>query len=149
LIYLQRRQEAKALEHFNKAFAIDPEEIDANYELGKIARAKGNLQEALNHFSIVVEQNDKHALSEVWREIGATYLEANMLTEARDALEKFVDRRAFDPEGLYHLGRVLKAQGEIEKAREKFELAVDSAKTSPDYRRRESRQWVKLAQREI
>jgi tetratricopeptide (TPR) repeat protein len=63
LIYLQRKQEAKALEHLNRAIEIDTDEIDANYELGKIARQSGNLQAALNHFAIVVEQNDKHALS--------------------------------------------------------------------------------------
>jgi tetratricopeptide (TPR) repeat protein len=149
LIYLQRRQEAKALEHLNKAVEIDKKEIDANYELGKLARVKGDLQEALNHFSMVVEQNDKHALSEIWREIGSTYLEANMLAEAREALEKFVRRRAFDAEGLYYLGKVLKTQGETDKAREMFEQAVESAKNSPDYRRRELRYWSKMAQNEI
>ena len=149
LIYLQRRQEAKALEHFNKAFEIDNQEIDANYELGKIARANGELQTALNHFSVVVEQNDKHALSEIWREIGATYLEAGMLAEAREALEKFVERRPVDSEGLYRLGKVLKSQGETDKAREMFEQAIESAKTSPDYRRRELRYWSKLAEKEI
>ena len=149
LIYLQRRQEAKAIEHLNKAYEIDQEEIDANYELGKIERAKGNLQEALNHFSVVVEQNDKHALSEVWREIGATYLEANMLTEARDALEKFVERRSFDSEGLYYLGKVLKGQGETERAREMFQQAVEAGKNSPDYRRRDIGVWVKLARKEM
>lgn len=149
LIYLQRRQEAKALEHLNKAIEIDVNEIDANYELGKLARQKGNLQEALNHFSVVVEQNDKHALSEVWREIGATYFEAKMLTEAHEALEKFVARRAFDPEGLYYLGKVFKTQGESDKAREMFGQAVESARNSPDYRRRELRYWSKLAQKEI
>ena len=149
LIYLQRKQEAKALEHLNKAIEIDKKEIDANYELGKLARVKGDLQEALNHFSMVVEQNDKHALSEIWREIGSTYLEANMLAEAREALEKFVTRRAFDAEGLYYLGKVLKAQGETDKAREMFEQAVESAKNSPDYRRRELRYWSKMAQKEI
>ena len=149
LIYLQRRQEAKALEHLNRAVELDPNEPDANYELGKIARQKGELQQALNHFSIVVEQNDKHALSEIWREIGATYLTANMLTEARDALEKYVERRSADAEGLYHLGKVLKAQGETERAREMFEQAIESAKTSPDYRRRELRYWSNLAEKEI
>ncbi len=149
LIYLQRRQEAKALEHLNKEVEIDKNEIDANYELGKIARQKGNLQEALNHFSVVVEQNDKHALSEIWREIGATYLEANMLAESREALEKFIERRAFDPEGLYYLGKVFKEQGETDKAREMFGQAVESAQNSPDYRRRELRYWSKLAQKEI
>jgi Tfp pilus assembly protein PilF len=149
LIYLQRKQDAKALEHLNKAFKIDPQEIDANYELGKFARRKNDLQKALDHFSAVVEQNDKHALSEIWREIGATYLEAGMHKEAFDALETFITRRPFDTEGLYYLGKVLKAQGENEKAREAFREAVEAAKSSPDYRRHEIRQWSKLAQKEI
>jgi tetratricopeptide (TPR) repeat protein len=148
-IYLQRRQEAKALEHFNKAVEIDGNEIDANYELGKLARAKSDFQAALNHFSIVIEQNDKYALSEVWREIGATYLGANMPNEAREALEKFVTRRPVDSEGLYYLGKVLKMQGNGERAREMFEQAMESAKNSPDYRRRELKYWSKLAQKEI
>ncbi len=149
LIYLQRKQDAKAMEHLNKAFAIDPEEIDANYELGRIARGKNELQKALNHFSVVVEQNDKHALSEIWREIGATYLEAGMLKEAREALETFTARRPFDTEGLYYFGKVLKQQGENEKAREAFEQAVESAKNAPRHRRHEITQWGKLAQKEI
>ncbi|MET0753023.1 MAG: tetratricopeptide repeat protein [Pyrinomonadaceae bacterium] len=149
LIYLQRRQDEKALEHLGKAIEIDKEEIDANYELGKIARKKGNLPEAIQHFSIVVEQNDKYALSEIWREIGASYLQTNMLKEAREALEKFVERRLVDAEGLYYLGKVLKAQGEPEKAREIFTQAVESAQTSPDFRRREVKHWSKLAQKEI
>lgn len=149
LIYLQRRQEAKATEHFTRAIEIDKHEIDANYELGKIARGKGELQDALNHFSIVVEQNDKYSLSEVWREIGATYLAAKMLGEAREALERFIDRRPFDPEGLYYLGKTLKAQGEMDKARDVFNQAIESAKTSPDFRRRDFKNWVRLARREI
>jgi len=48
MIYLERRQEARALEHLNKAFEIDPNEVDANYELGKIARRNGDLQKAID-----------------------------------------------------------------------------------------------------
>ena len=149
LIYLQRRQEAKALEHFNKAVEIDQNEIDANYQLGKLARAKGDYQNALNHFSIVLEQNDKYALSEIWREIGATYMEAGMLPEASEALEKFVSRRPVDSEGLYYLGKVLKSQGKGERAREMFQQAIESARNSPDFRRRDLKQWSKLAHKEI
>jgi tetratricopeptide (TPR) repeat protein len=149
LIYLQRRQESKAVEHFRKAVEIDDKEIDANYELGKIARSNGDLQAALDHFAIVVEQNDKHALSEVWREIGVTYFSAGMLGEARDALEKFANRRSADVEGLYYLGKVLKAQGESERAREIFEQAIQSANASPDFRRRGTKHWRKLAQKEM
>jgi len=149
LIYLDRRQESRALEHFDKALEIDPEETDANYELGRLARKKGELQKALDHFSIVVEQDDKYRLSEIWREIGATYLDAGMLSEATDALEKFVARRSVDPEGLYYLGRVLKAKGENDRARDLFEQAIQAAKSSPYFRSRQLGQWSKLAQKEL
>lgn len=149
LIYQQRRQDAKALEHFKKAVAIDADEIDANYQLGRIAREGGELQTALDHFAIVVEQDDKYSLNEIWREIGATYLDASMFKEAADALEKYVDRRPVDPEGLYYLGRVLKAQGNSDRAREMFDQAIDSVNSSPHYRRREIQKWRKLAEKEI
>jgi hypothetical protein len=149
LIYLDRRQESRALEHLNKAIEIDKEEIDANYELGRLARKQGELQKALDHFEIVVEQDDKYRLSEIWREVGATYLAANMYNEAADALEKYVDRRPVDPEGLYYLGRVLKAKGENERARELFEQAIESARTSPYFRSKQLGQWSKLAQKEL
>lgn len=149
LLYRARRQDALSLAHFKKALSIDPVEIEANYELGKIARRENRLAQAIEHFSIVVEQNDRHALSEIWREIGATYLAAGMLREARQALEKFAERRPFDAEGLYYLGKVLKAQSEHTKARELFGQAMESVKTSPIYRRREVRYWSKLAEKEI
>ncbi|HEY8561218.1 MAG TPA: hypothetical protein VIL74_12655 [Pyrinomonadaceae bacterium] len=149
MIYRGRRQNALSLAHFKKAHAIDPHEIEANYELGKLARVAGELAKAIDHFSSVVEQNERHSLSEVWREIGATYFEAGMLAEARAALEKFAERRPFDAEGLYYLGKVLKAQSEHRMARDLFVQAVESVNASPIYRRREVRYWSKLAEKEI
>ena len=149
LIYLDRRQEARATEHFDKAIAIDRTEIDANYELGRLARANGDLQKALDHFAIVLEQDERFRLSEIWREIGATYLAAGMLDEAEDGLKKFVDRRNVDPEGLYYYGKVLKARGEHDRARETFESAIESARTSPYFRSRQLAQWSKLAAKEL
>lgn len=149
IIYLERRQGSRAAEHFNKAIEIDKGEIDANYELGRIARKNKDLQKALDHFAIVVEQNDKFRLSEIWREIGATYLDAGMIDEAYEPLQKFVDRRPVDPEGLYYFGKVLKAKGEMDRAREMFESAIESARTSPYFRSRQLGQWAKLAQKEL
>ena len=149
IIYLDRRQETRAAEHFDKALSIDRTEIDANYELGRLARAKDDLQKALDHFAIVLEQDDRFRLSEIWREIGATYLAAGMLGEAEDALKKFVDRRNVDPEGLYYYGKVLKARGDNDRAREMFESAIESARTSPYFRTRQLGQWSKLAAKEL
>ena len=142
-------QSGKALEHFEKALAIDPEEIDANYELGRLARQDGHLQKALDHFAIVVASDDKFRLSEIWREIGATYLAAEMTKEAHEALEKFVERRGVDPEGLYYFGKCLKLEGEQARSREMFERAIESATTSPFFRSKQLGRWSRLAEKEL
>ena len=149
LIYKQRRQTEEAAKYFNEALAIDPQEIDANYEMRKIAREQNDLQKALEHFSIVAEQNDRYATDEIWREIGATYLDAKAYKEARQFLEKFVERRPYDPEGLYLLGQTLKNLGETQSAAEMFRRSIEAVQTSPEYRRGFQRKWAKLAQKEM
>ena len=149
LIYQKRRQHEKAVEHFTKAYEIDAEEIDANYELGKIAGENKDLQKAIEHFSVVVEQDETYSSSEVWREIGATYMEADMLNEAQEALERFELKRPYDPEGLYYLGTLHKKKDEIDKANEMFNRVIEAVKTAAYYRRRELRKWSKLAQKEF
>lgn len=149
MLYKQRRQFEEAVRHFEKAIEIEPQEIEANYELGKIARERGDFERALQHFSIVIEQNEKHALNEIWREIGATYFDAKAYAEAREFLEKFVERRPFDPEGLFRLGQTLKALNLNEEAREMFSRCVEAVQTSPDYRRGQQRKWARMAQKQL
>ncbi|HEX4950209.1 MAG TPA: tetratricopeptide repeat protein [Blastocatellia bacterium] len=149
LIYQQRRQSSEALKHFRRAVEIDPKEPDANYQLGIAARREGRLQDALNHFTPVVRHDDKYRQSEIWREIGATYLAAGMLEEAKSALEKYNERRPFDPEGLYHLGETMEKLGESKGAQELFQRCVEAVKTMPYYRRNEVNKWSRLAQSKL
>ncbi len=149
LIYQQRRQQTEALKHFRRAVEIDPKEPDANHQLGIAARAEGRLQDALNHFAPVLTHDDKYRQSEIWREIGATYLAAGMLTEAKSALEKYIERRPYDPEGLYHLGATMDKLGETSRAKELFQQCIEAVKTMPYYRRNEVNKWSKLAQTKL
>ena len=145
LIYQYRRQNAEAISRFQKAVEIANDETDAHFQLGRIAREQGRLQDAINHFSVVLEQDDKHAHSEIWREIGATYLAASMFADAKEALDKFIDRRPYDPEGLYYYGKTLEQLEQLDQAREMFGRCVEAVKTMPSYRYREQRKWDKLA----
>ena len=145
LIYQQRHQYAEAISRFKKAVEIADDETDAHFQLGRISREQGRLQDAINHFSIVLGHDDTHSRSEVWREIGATYLAASMVTDAREALEKFIERREYDPEGLYYYGKTLEQLGEHEKARDVFARCIEAVNTMPSYRYREHRKWDKLA----
>ena len=149
LIYQYRRQYAEAISRFEKAVQIDNEETDAHFQLGRIAREQGRLQDAINHFGVVLEHDDKHAHSEIWREIGATYLAASMFSDAKEALEKFIERRAYDPEGLYYYGKTLEQLNEPDKAREMFARCVEAVKTMPSYRYREQRKWDKMARERL
>lgn len=149
LMYLQRRQTAEAVARFRKAVQIAPNEPDANFQLGRIAREQGRYAEALAHFEIVVGQDDKYATSEIWREIGATYLGAGMMDEAREALEKFTQRRSFDPEGLYYLGEVFRLTGHPEQAREHYDRVIEAVATMPPNRRAETRRWRDLVRRRL
>jgi tetratricopeptide (TPR) repeat protein len=146
LIYQRRRQFSEATSHFKRAVEIDPKEPDANFELGRVARQDGRLQDAINHFNAVVTHSDKFRQSEVWREIGATYLAAGMYQDALQALEKYVDRRPYDPEGLYHFGETLRNLDEEQPAQEAYKQCIQAVKTMPYYRRNEVSKWSRLAQ---
>lgn len=149
LIHLQRRQYQEAIDRFKQAIEIVPNEPDAHFHLGRIAREQGRLQDAINHFSIVVEQNDKYGQYEIWREIGATYVAAKMYQDAAEALKRYVEKREFDPEGHYYFGVALANLNQPEKAKAALEQAIISVKTSPDHRRRQLRQWEKLAKQQM
>ncbi|HEX8140646.1 MAG TPA: tetratricopeptide repeat protein [Pyrinomonadaceae bacterium] len=149
LVYQHRRQLSEAIKRFTRAIEIDPQERYARFQLGRIAREQGRLQEALDHFSIVVSQDERHAHSEIWREIGATYVAAAMHAEAREALERYIERRPFDPEGLYYLGRSLKELGHTPESQEMFQRCIEAVKTMPYYRRSQLRKWRKLAEGQL
>jgi tetratricopeptide (TPR) repeat protein len=149
LIHQHRRQYAEAQARFQKAIDIDRSEIDAHYQLGRIAREQGRHAEAIRHFEEVVARDPKHARHEVWREVGATYAEAGDVANARPTLERYVENRPYDPEGLCWLGLVLKRLGETTESRVMLERCIEATKTAPDYRKGELRHWRRRAQQEM
>ena len=149
LIYQQRHNYAEAIERFRKAVAIDPTETDAHFQLGRIARMQGRLSDALSHFQTVLRQDPRHSASEILRDLGAVDLETGNLPEARKLLDDYVERREYDPEGLYYLGRVLEQSGDREQARQMYSRAIEAARTAPRYRRRLVSHWSRLAQKAL
>ena len=146
LLHMQRREYEEARARFLRAVEIDPEETDAHYQLGRIARAQGRLSEAIQHFGEVVARDDAHAQHEIWREVGATYLAAGQFADARDALRRFLDRRASDPEGLYLMGRAAFGLGDLREAREWMTACVEAVRTAPAYKYRADKRWLNEAQ---
>ncbi len=149
LLYQQRRQFSQAIERFEKAVAIDPSETDAHFQLGRIAREQGRLQEALERFQTVINQNEKHASSEILREIGALYLAAKQFEHARTHLAVYAERRPYDTEGLCYYGQTLEQLGETEAARHAFQQSIEAARTAPHFRRHLTAKWSRLSQKHL
>jgi Flp pilus assembly protein TadD len=149
LIYAQRRQFESAIEHFRKAIDIDPNEPDAYYQLGRIAREQGRHAEAIQHFRAAARIDDKYSSSEVWREIGIASLLAGDCEGARQTLEKYLQRRPYDPEGACWYGRTMARLGQGELARAAFNQAMESVRTMPAARKRHVRCWESEARKEL
>ena len=148
LIYQQRRNYTEAIQRFQNAVRIDPTETDAHFQLGRIAREQGRTADALKEFQIVYEQDPKHNLSEILRELGAACLAAGHPQAALAQLELYTERREYDPEGLYYYGQALEELKQTAKASEVYARAVEAARTAPRYRRRLVARWSRLAQKQ-
>jgi len=149
LIHQQRGELDAARERFERAVQIDQEEIDAHYQLGRIARTQGRFAEAIKNFEQVVARDISHSQHEVWREVGATYLTAGQSEDARSALERFLDSRPSDPEGLYLMGRAYAALGQRREAASSMQACIDAVRTAPAYKYRADKRWLNEAQQFI
>jgi tetratricopeptide (TPR) repeat protein len=149
LIYQQRRNYTEAISRFTKAVEIDPSETDAHHQLGVIALEQKRYEDARRDFAAALALDDKHSSSEAWRGLGAADLQLGKTEQALAELQKYTDRREFDPEGLYWLGAAFKKLGRIPEARDAFERAVEAARTSPPHRRRYTAGWGRQAKAEL
>jgi tetratricopeptide (TPR) repeat protein len=146
LIYQQRGQLDEARASFKRAVEIDADEVDAHYQLGRIAREQGRFADAINHFNEVVARDQTHSQHEIWREIGATYLAASQFDDAREMLERFLEHRTSDPQGLYLMGRALAGLGRQREAADSMQACIEAVKTAPAYKYRTEKRWLNEAQ---
>jgi tetratricopeptide (TPR) repeat protein len=148
LVYQQRRNFTEAIRRFQNAVTIDPSLTDAHFQLGRIAREQGRLKDALGHFQMVVNQNERHSQSEILRELGALYISARQYEDARRELAEYVERRPYDPEGLFHYGQALEGLGQTKEAREAYARAAEAASLAPSYLKRVAARWSRMARKQ-
>lgn len=149
LIHQSRGELDQARERFERALQIDTEEIDASYQLGRIARQQKRYADAIQNFEHVVVRNPAHSQHEVWREVAATYIAAGQFEDARTALDQFLEHRPSDPEGLYLMGRAHAGLGHKREATSLMQACIEAVKTAPAYKYRASKRWLNEAQQFI
>ncbi|HXQ73736.1 MAG TPA: tetratricopeptide repeat protein [Pyrinomonadaceae bacterium] len=149
LIHQTRGELDQARERFERALQIDDGEIDASYQLGRIARQQKRYPDAIQNFEHVVTRDPAHSQYEIWREVAATYIAAGQFEDARNALEQFLEHRPSDPEGLYLMGRAHAGLGHKREATNLMQACIEAVKTAPAYKYRASKRWLNEAQQFI
>jgi tetratricopeptide (TPR) repeat protein len=149
LIHQSRGELDDARARFERALQIDEGEVDASYQLGRIARQQKRYADAIQNFEHVVARDPAHSLHEIWREVAATYIAAGQFEDARNALEQFLERRPSDPEGLYLMGRAHAGLGHNREANNLMQACIEAVKTAPAYKYRASKRWLNEAQQFI
>ena len=119
------------------------------FQLGRIALVEDRFNDAIELLQRAAALDDKCCSHEVWRDLGVAYYRSGRLEEARLALSKFVERRSYDPEGLYWYGKALRGLGQLDQARQQFEQCREAVETMPSNRRRQLGKWKRLAQAEL
>ena len=149
LIHQSRGELEAARERFECALQIDDGEIDASYQLGRIARQQKRYADAIQNFEHVVARDPVHSQHEIWREVAATYIAAGQFEDARMALDQFLEHRPSDPEGLYLMGRAHAGLGHKREATSLMQACIEAVKTAPAYKYRTSKRWLNEAQQFI
>lgn len=149
LIHQSRGELEEARKRFDRALEIDDGEIDASYQLGRIARQQKRYADAIQNFEHVVARDPAHSQHEIWREVAATYIAAGQFEDARTALDQFLEHRPSDPEGLYLMGRAHAGLGHKREATSLMQACIEAVKTAPAYKYRSSKRWLNEAQQFI
>ncbi len=115
-----------------RALQQNPNEIEARYYRGVIARQRGDLPGAIKEMEVVVLANPQHSLAQA--ELGTLSLQMGNLDRARQAFEQAVSISPDVPENHYQLGLAYSRLGFQDKAQvqmaefQKLRKAADKAK---------------------
>ena len=101
LIYQERRQYTEAVRRFTNAIAIDPEE---RTHISNWAGLRAPLRDGSGTQSATSKPCSTRTNvtpSEILRELGGVYVTARQYADARKELADYIERRPYDPEGLF------------------------------------------------
>ena len=123
LIYQQRHQVTEAIQRFGPPWPSTPRRPMRISNWDASPSSKGGSRMRSREFQIVLDQDEKYHQSEILRELGALYNSARQFEDARQELARYVERRPYDPEGLYYYGQSLEGLGRFAEAREIYARA--------------------------
>lgn len=128
-----------------KVEAIDAKFPGLRLEEGRIAEAKGDMDDAIASYREALSQSPNDAALK--SRLGATLILTGQLEEGESLLREVLEAQPYSAEAEHYLGRIALERGELQTAREHFERAARLEPTSGLYRMYVA--WVALESNEM
>jgi len=128
ILYLDQDLPDKALPLFEKAAGLNPPDLSACYQLGRLKQMANDHQGAIPLYQQMLEQQPEAGL--VWNNLGVAYRETG---NGEEAMESFRAAVRFAPEmaqAWNNLGVALDEKGQVEQALNAYQKAIE---LHPDY----------------
>ncbi len=120
--YLSAGELDKAIEQLSVVRIIDPKRSDVPLLLGEIYEQKGDPDRALSLYQETLRLDPASVAARV--RLAGLYGEQGRHAEAISLLEQVTPKRPNDPVLYHNLGTLYLAQGNLDKAKENFERAI-------------------------
>ena len=118
----------EAMEHYEQALQIDPENAEAHYNLGRVFFQEGKLSEAIEHNERALRIRPDYA--EAHNNLGAALVRQGRLPEAIGHYEQALRLNPDYAEAHYNLAAALMGQGRLPEAIGHYEQAL---RLQPDF----------------
>ena len=135
----------RAIEPLRRAVAGEPRSVEWRYRLGSALLATGRADEALVELEQAAALNEEHAYGAVLLRQTAALERLGRDEEALAVLARFERNHGPSPESAYRRGRLLRALGRREEARESFRKVGKLAAQAAGFQRGEARGWAARA----
>ena len=103
------RRYDEAITWYKQAIALDPDSVDANYNLGVSYGNKGMHDESIAAYNRVIAISPRHA--QAHNNLGSAYEKKGMADKAHSEYEKAVEADPYLAPALYNLGKSYLARG--------------------------------------
>ena len=100
-------------EHYRQALALQPNSLEANYNLGVVLADSGQYEEAASQFRRTLELNPQSAAA--WNFLGVCHAASQRYTEAEFHYRRAIELQYQFPDAHFNLGQLLLRLGRLEE----------------------------------
>jgi len=141
LIYSAQGRVAKARSLFEQALAKDPDAVETKYHLAVCQFAKKEYQSAAELLEQVHQKKPDYDYGMAYLRLAQAQHFVGNNGRAGEIYQSLLKFYPGHPEGTYHYGLLLAAEGVLDEARKRMREVIFTVSHSPGFHRRRNRHW--------